>query len=482
MADVLLLNPPSPDGGVFIRDLCRVGRRSQERIIWPQTSLAQLAAVVSGSHSVEILDCIALEMGWDALQHHLEEEAPRFLITHVTAPTLTNDLYATFLAKSMGAVTIAFGTHVTPMAWETLDAFPSLDFIIRGEPEWTLRELIGALDEAKTNLSTDAIGDHTPLSSIRGLAYRESGNVAINPDREFGDLDDLPLPLHHLLPLERYRLPMVRGKYAFVTTSRGCPARCIYCIKHVMWKNSVRLRSPGRILEELHLLASLGVTNVHFEADLFTVNRQQVLDICRMMVSEGMNIRWTCNSRVDTVDPELLHAMKLAGCWMIAWGIESGCPDILQRAKKGIVPEKAERALRWSREAGIGNWGYFIIGLPGETEETIRRTVHFAKGLPLDLALFHVAVPYPGTPFYYEALEEGWLRMERWEDYDMTASTVLNYPNLSSERLVRATRQATREWSLRPGPMWTLLRSAGDPHNWKTLLRIGWQQLSWMRG
>ena len=479
MADVLLLNPPSPDGGVFIRDLCRVGRRSQERIIWPQTSLAQLAAMVSGSHSVEILDCIALEMSWDALQHHLEEETPRFLITHVTAPTLTNDLYATFLAKSVGAVTIAFGTHVTPMARETLKAFPSLDFIIRGEPEWTLRQLIGALDEAQTDESASS---QPALSSIQGLAYRENGNVEITPDREFGDLNDLPLPLHHLLPLDRYRLPMVRGKYAFVTTSRGCPARCIYCIKHVMWHDSVRFRSPEVILEELHLLASLGVNNVHFEADLFTANQKQVLDICRMMVGQGLNIRWTCNSRVDRVNPELLRAMKKAGCWMIAWGIESGCPAILRRAKKGITPEKTTQALRWSRETGIGNWGYFIIGLPGETKETIRRTIKFAKGLPLDLALFHVAVPYPGTPFYTEALKEGWLRMERWEDYDMTASTVLSYPDLSSERLVRAARQATREWSLRPGPMWTFLRNAGDPHNWKTLLRIGWQQLNWMRG
>lgn len=482
MTDVLFLNPPSPDGGVFIRDLCRVGRRSQERIIWPQTCLAQLAAMVPGIHSVEVLDCIALGMGWDALRHRLEADVPRLLITHVTAPTLTNDLYATFPAKALGAVTIAFGTHVTPLARETLEAFPSLDYVIRGEPEWTLRELIGALDEAQNGVCAGGPGEAEALSHIQGLTYRHAGNVVTNVDREFGDLDDLPLPLHHLLPLDRYRLPMVRGKYAFVTTSRGCPGRCTYCIKHVMWQNSVRMRSPERILEELHVLASLDVPNVHFEADLFTVNRQQVLDICRMMADEGLDIRWTCNSRVDTVDPELLRAMSRAGCWMIAWGIESGCLDILRRAKKGTTPEKAEQALRWSREAGIGNWGYFIIGLPGETDETIRRTVRFAKGLPLDLALFHVAVPYPGTPFYYEALEEGWLHMERWEDYDMTASTVLSYPGLPSERLVRAAQQATREWSLRLGPMWTLLRSAGDPHNWKTLLRIGWQQFNWMRG
>jgi anaerobic magnesium-protoporphyrin IX monomethyl ester cyclase len=475
MAGVLFLNPPSPDGDIFIRDLCRVGRRSQERVIWPQTSLAQLAAMVADRWSVEVLDCIALGMTWDALRRRIEKQTPRLLVTHVTAPTLTNDLYATFLAKALGAVTVAFGTHVTPLARETLEAFPSLDIVIRGEPEWTLRELVDALD---------TIQGYEPkvLTGIRGLAYRRDGEVVEAPNRALGDLNDLPLPRHDLLPLEHYRLPMLEGKYAFVTTSRGCPARCTFCIKHVMWQNSVRLRSPERIVEELHLLASLGVRNIHFEADLFTANREQVERICRLILDQGLDIRWTCNSRVDTVDPELLSSMKQAGCWMIAWGIESASPRVLRRAKKGITPEKAERALRWSREAGIGNWGYFIIGLPGETEESIAQTTRFAKELPLDLALFHVAVPYPGTPFYHEALERGWLKMERWEDYDMTASTVLSYPELPSERLVEATRHATKAWSLRPGPMWTFLRKAAHPRNWKSLWQIGWQQLNWMRG
>jgi len=482
MADVLFLNPPSPDGDIFIRDLCRVGRRSQERVIWPQTCLAQLAAMVSARRSVEVLDCIAMGMTWDTLRHRLESQPPRFLVTHVTAPTLTNDLYATILAKTVGAATIAFGTHVTPLARQTLETFPSLDFVIRGEPERTLRELVDALSADRAEDVLVSCTEVETLSSIRGLAYRRDGEVVITGDRPLGDLNDLPLPLHHLLPLEHYRMPLVRGNYAFVTTSRGCPARCTFCIKHVMWQNSVRLRAPERILEEVRLLMSLGVRNVHFEADLFTVNREQVEGICRAILEEGLSIRWTCNSRVDTVDPELLSLMKEAGCWMISWGIESACPRVLQRAKKGITPAKAERALRWSRAAGIGNWGYFIIGLPGETEESIAQTTRFAKTLPLDLALFHVAVPYPGTPFYYEALEKGWLTMERWEDYDMTASTVLGYPGLSSDRLVEASRQATRAWSLRPGPMWTFVRAAAHPSNWKSLWRIGRQQLNWMRG
>ena len=137
-------------------------------------------------------------------------------------------------------------------------------------------------------------------------------------------------------------------------------------------------------------------------ADLFTVNREQVVSLCRLMIEQNLNVRWTCNSRVDYVDEEMLRLMGRAGCWLISWGIESGNEAILKNARKGADPAKAERALTWAKRAGIKNWGYFIIGLPGETETTIRQTIDFSKRLPLDLALFHVAAPYPGTPFFFK--------------------------------------------------------------------------------
>ncbi|MDH4137305.1 MAG: radical SAM protein, partial [Anaerolineae bacterium] len=404
VVDVLLVNPPAPDGGIWIRSQHRVGRRSRENMIWPQVSLAQLAAMLHPDYSVEVVDAIAERMGWEEFQQLLRDKQPRYYVTQVTAPTLTNDMYGTFLARSLGAKTIAFGTHVTPMTQETMGPFPSLDFILRGEPELTLRELIDILEEA------EAGGERSvDLSHVQGLAWRRDGQIVVNADRPFiPNLDDLPLPMHHLLPLDKYRIPMLKGPYTFVVTSRGCPGGCCFCIKHVSYQYSVRVRSPENIMEELWLLKDLGIHNIHMYTDLFTVDRQQVIGLCNLILKEGLKIRWTCNSRVDFVDEEMLQLMGKSGCWMISWGIESGSEEVLKRAHKGISLEKAERALRWSKAAGIKNWGYFIIGLPGETEETIQQTINFSKKLPLDLALFHIAAPYPGTPFFSEVLENGW--------------------------------------------------------------------------
>jgi len=140
-----------------------------------------------------------------------------------------------------------------------------------------------------------------------------------------------------------------------------------------------------------------------------------VVELCNLMIEQNIGIKWTCNSRVDFVDEEMLNLMGRAGCRLISWGIESGNEQILKHARKGAYPDKAERALEWAKKAGIMNWGYFIIGLPGETEETIRQTIDFSKKLPLDIALFHVAAPYPGTPFFFEVVQNKWFRPgTRW--------------------------------------------------------------------
>jgi radical SAM superfamily enzyme YgiQ (UPF0313 family) len=429
-------------------------------------------------YSVEVVDAIAERMGWEEFQQLLRDKQPRYYVTQVTAPTLTNDMYGTFLAKSLGTRTIAFGTHVTPMTQETMGSFPSLDFVLRGEPELTLQELIETLEEP------GAGGEESvDLSHVQGLAWRRDGQIVVNADRPFiPNLDDLPLPMHHLLPLDKYRIPMLKGPYTFVVTSRGCPGGCRFCIKHVSYQYSVRVRSPENIMEELWLLKDLGIHNIHMYTDLFTVDRQQVMDLCNLILKEGLKIRWTCNSRVDFVDEEILQLMGESGCWMISWGIESGSEEILKRARKGISLEKAERALRWSKAAGIKNWGYFIIGLPGETEETIQQTINFSKKLPLDLALFHIAAPYPGTPLFFEVLENSWFRPgTRWEEVDMDRSTVLDYPGLSAEQLEQAAQRAFREWAMRPGPVWTFLKSLNGLATLRSALSIGFQHLSWIK-
>lgn len=520
--DVMLVNPPAPDGGIWIRSQHRVGRRSRENMIWPQVSLAQLAAVLYPDYRVEVVDAIATRMTWPEFEEWLREKQPKYYLTQVTAPTLTNDMYGVFLARSLGAKTIAFGTHVTPMMRETMGRFPALDFVLQGEPELTLRELVDTLEAAEGRwyvgdghliggngavadpggrihkLLADADSTWRPawsldssstladrLAAIKGLGWRRAGEVVTNSPRPFiADLDALPVPMHHLLPLDHYRIPMIKGPYTFIVTSRGCTAGCKYCIKHVSYQYSVRVRSPENIMEELWLLHDLGIHNIHMYADLFTVSRDQVVGLCKLILEQGLKVRWTCNSRVDYVDEEMLQLMGKAGCWMISWGIESASEDILRRARKGAYPDKVERALRWSRQAGIGNWGYFIIGLPGETEETIRQTIDFAKQLPLDLALFHIAAPYPGTPFFFDVLKNGWFRPgTAWEEVDMDRSTVLDYKEtgLTAERLEYWQKRATREWALRPGPIWTMIKGLNSWAGFKSAVDIGLQTLSFVR-
>lgn len=470
LVDVLFVNPPSPDGEVFIRDIHRVGRRSREKMIWPQTELAGLAAVMEESgYTTEIVDCIAEYMDWPRFQALIEHRRPRYLVTNVTAPTLKNDMTTTFLGKSIGTVTIAIGSHVTPMAYESLTDYPTLDVVIRHEPEYTLRELIETLDQGKT------------LHGVQGTVFRHKGEIVANPDRPFiPNLDDLPMPLYDKLPLDKYRIPMIKGPYCFVVTSRGCPAGCRFCIKHVMWQNTVRSHSPERILAEMKFLASIGVTNIHFYADLFTVDRQLVIDLCKLIIEDGTKFRLTSNSRVDFIDEEMLEWMAKAGFWMISWGLESGSMDVLKRMRKGINFDKTRKALEASSRLGIKNWGYFIIGMPGETVESIDQTIAFAKGLPLTLALFHIAVPYPGTPFYYEAVENGWINATRWEDMDMDRSTVLNYPDLSAEELTYHAKRAFREWALRPGPAMTYLKSMNSRATLKPAMSLGVEHLKWI--
>jgi anaerobic magnesium-protoporphyrin IX monomethyl ester cyclase len=495
--DILLVNPPTPDGELWIRTQHRVGRRTRENMVWPQVSLAQMAALLHPVYTVKVIDANADRMGWPEFRKLIDRYQPKYYLSQLTAPTLENDMYGCFLAKARGAKTIVFGTHVTPIPRETLRPYPSLDFGLVGEPDLTLRDLLdhleGKLDQRSPEIQKmfDSEMGYQPalkedgnvdMHGIRGIAWREGENIHVNMPRPFiPSLDDLPIPMHELLPLQKYRMPLIKGPFTFIVTSRGCPAGCTYCIKHVSYQYSARLRSPELLVEEMWQLKKQGIHNIHMYADLFTINRTQVIDLCKLMVEEKIGIKWTCNSRVDYVDEEMLNWMAKAGCRLISWGIESGNEQILKHARKGANPAKAKQALTWAKKAGIMNWGYFIIGLPGETEETIRQTIDFAKTLPLDIALFHVAAPYPGTPFFFEVVKEGWFRAgTRWEQVDMDKGTVLDYPNLSAEQLLYWQKRAFKEWAFRPGPIFTYMKMLlSDPSTMKTAFNVGLQHISW---
>lgn len=471
--DVLFVNPPSADGFIYIRDINRHGRSSWERIRWPQTSLAYLAAVAEqAGYSVDIVDCIAEDIGWKAYEALLRKCRPRFCLSNVISVTYSNDLRALELAKTIaGAVTIGMGPHLTSRPQPSIFESESLDYIILNEAEGTLRDLLAAID-GPAPLSQEA------LQRVPGIAYvparigvGSERACVITESREFiKDLDSLPRPRHDLLPLKKYWSPFL-GHYTFVEAMRGCAYRCVFCRQAVMWKWKVRSRSGAKVAEEALYVHSLGVDNILFHADTFTLDRRMVEDLCDKLIEAGAPFRWACNSHVQPLlnNPDLIGKMKRAGCWMIAVGIESGDNEVLKRIKKQITIEEAEKVVRMIRAAEIEAWGYFVLGLPGETPETLRKTIEASLRMPLTMAKFDIAAPYPGTEFYDYVVAHHYLDIRRYEDLDQNASAVVNYPGLSAADIKAAIRRANIRFYVRPSQILRLLK---ELRSWATLKAV----------
>ncbi|MGQ9682258.1 MAG: B12-binding domain-containing radical SAM protein [Anaerolineae bacterium] len=463
--DLIFVNPLSPDGDTWIRCQYRAGQRAPDGTVWPQTALAQLAALFP-DRRVAVIDAVARRLSWEALVQELERRRPRWYVTQLAGPTLASDMQCVAAAQRLGARTVAFGPIAAPAARELLWRFPALDYCLVGEPEQTLRELVDTVDgisrppPALADLLPEADGRPRTLGAVAGLAWRHEGEVLLNPPRALlARLDDLPLPAHDLLPLGLYSGPGARAPAAMVVTGRGCPAGCCFCLKHVLHGNMVRLRSPESVACEVALLRRLGVRHVYMQADHFAVCREQVLGICRHLHEANLGLTWSCSLRVDAADEELLAAMAEAGCRRITWAVETANELLLWRCGKGTGPDQVEPALEWARRVGIHNWASFIIGLPGDTEATIRETIAAARRWPLERAVFELAVPRLGTPLWEQALGQGWLRPDaRWEQGDACGPALLDYPSLSAWQLEQWLERAYREWALRPGSLWGDLR------------------------
>ena len=439
MSKVLFINPPSPDGSIYIRDVNRHGRRSNERMIWPQTNLASLAAMVEKDYETKIFDCIADWISWERFEKIIEREKPNYVVIEIISSTLSNDLRVAKIAKAVGAITIGVGPHVTELPEETLNGCPDLDFVMLGEMELTTRELIDCCEKGSAD-----------FPQVKGIAYRNDARIVVTDERPFvEDMDSLPIPAYHLLPLHKYRRPFL-GKYVFIVTSRGCPYPCIFCRQIIMFQGKFRQKSPHRVVEEIKILKKYGITNYLLHADTFTVNKKWVLQLCELIQENKLKIRWACNTHISSIDREMTQAMKKAGCWMIAPGVESGAQEILDNIKKGITVTQIRDTLHMLHEEGLEIWAYFVFGFPGETKETLKQSIRFAKELPIDIAHFGIGTPYPGTEFYRMCEEHGWLKSRKWEDYDQNYSAIVEYPNLSSEEIAEALRKAYISFYFRP--------------------------------
>lgn len=382
----------------------------------PPLGLAYLAAALEQTGvQAKILDYVVYGYRKDALQSILKDFRPR--IAGATAVTMTFD-HAKQVLKDVKTIdpdilTVMGGPHVSFCAQQTLETFPELDVIVLGEGEETLVDLTRTVEEAQN------------LDVVRGIAYRMGSEIKTTAGRSFiENLDLLPLPARHRLALGRYR---ALGMPISMTTSRGCPYKCIFCVGRKMVGAKIRYHSAQRVVTELEYLANLNFRQINIADDLFTADQERCLAVCEEILKKKLEINWTSFARVDTVSEALLLKMKAAGCTAVSFGIESANPDILKTVKKGITLRQVRNAVRMCRRAGIIPYASFILGLPGETQATIKETTDFAVQLQQEglASGFHILAPFPGTEVRERSKELG-LRIltSDWSKYDANRAVV----------------------------------------------------------
>ncbi len=430
---VLILNPPA------FKPYVREGRCEQKTssygYMMVPISLPYIAAVLEREgHKVEIIDAIAEFKSIAKVLEAIKSFNPEMIIMNTSTPTIKNDLMICNLIKENfeELFIVAIGTHVTACDLEVLKT-SKVDAVIRGEPEITALELTNTLEKN---------GD---LQDVRGLSWKSSGKIIKNSERPFFEpLDELPYPARHLLKNELYKMPFIGKPYTLLVSSRGCPYDCIFCTAHLYYGKKPRFRSPENVVDEVEeVVWKYKIRHITMWSDTFTLNRKHVVGICQELIDRKLNdvVEFSANSRVDLVDPELLRLMKKAGFSYISYGIESGVQKILDSCKKGTTVEQGINAVKWAKEAGFIVLTHFIFGLPGETKETIMKTIKYAKKLDSDFPQFYCAVPFPGTEFYKYALENDLLVTKDWSFYELN-NAVISYPHLSSEELEKMRKMA----------------------------------------
>jgi radical SAM superfamily enzyme YgiQ (UPF0313 family) len=465
---LLLLNPPTVEGKGFIRE----GRCTQEggvwTTLWPPISLATIGAVLErDGHEVQAKDASATGYPRRKLLADIAQAPPDAVIWSTGTPSIVDDLALATEIKSVAPETrtAVFGTHVTALDEACLAGTPALDAIFRNEPEATAAEWVSKLSTPQR------------FSEISGLSFREGAAVRRNPDRPFlSDLDQLPAPAWHLFDLDAYRLPLKGERFLMVTPHRGCPYPCSYCTAQTYYGAKLRRRSVERVAEEIRRNVEVhGVKELFFWSDTFTLDKRYVLALSEAITPLGVS--WASNSRVDTIDAELARAMRRAGCWMISFGIESGSQELLDAVGKNASVEDAERAVAVVKAAGIKVAGHFVLGLPGETKESLDETLDLAARLPLDFEQFYCAVPFPGSRLYQQALEKGWLHESDFSRYRQDEA-ILELPGLTPEEVVRYRELAYRRFYRRPRVAMSALALLSPRNVWRATSAfkrfIGW--------
>ncbi|MBN1766360.1 MAG: cobalamin-dependent protein [Sedimentisphaerales bacterium] len=428
---VLFINPPwvKRKGNVW----------NNVASIMPPMGLAWMAAVLEEEgHAVEIFDAHAERVDMDRMRIRLIEKG-RFDMVGITAttPLITNAReIARIIRREFPSTRIVLGgVHPTVLPEEVLEE-EAVDLVVRGEGEKTIKELAAEM----------------PLEEIKGVSYRTSEGIRHNPERELiSDLDSLPRAAWHLLPIDKYypaagaakRLPAVS-----MLSTRGCPGRCTFCYR--IFGKKIRVRSGRKVAEEVkYLQENFGIREICFYDDTFTVSHKEVRAFCQGLVDLGVDITWSCFSRVDTINEDLMRTIKSHGCHQISYGLESANPGILANVNKRANNDKAREAIRLAKKFGVDARVAFMLGNPGETIETMEESLKFAIELDPAIAIFNITTPFPGTEMFEWARANGYLTTLDWDEYDF-ANPVMELPTVSMDEIKEFYGKVYRKFFLRP--------------------------------
>jgi radical SAM superfamily enzyme YgiQ (UPF0313 family) len=402
------------------------------------------ASLRQAGFSVKIIDGYSFGISGDEIRQRLDAFRPQVVGISALTPQWPDAERVADIVKSVNdeILTVVGGPHVTALPAETA-AHPHVDVAVTDEGELTMVDICDAV----------AIGDD--LREVAGIVLGINGTVSSTAPQPWNtELDKLPFPAHELLPPPAFYNPFPswgkKGNFSCIISGRGCPYGCCFCDVTAQQGKRYRLRSAKNVVDEITWLnQSFKVSMFSFRDPSMICSRPRLLEICELISKRGLDIAWTCNSRANEVDPEMLAAMKKAGCRRMQYGIEVGNAQMLEKIKK-TTRERVMQAVRDTRRAGIMAHGYFLFGFVDETPETIQETIEFAKELDLDSASFAVMVPFPGTAEFKRYRDEGLLLTMDWRAYDIMGRPVYRHKNLNSEELFKATRRAYRQFYLRP--------------------------------
>jgi radical SAM superfamily enzyme YgiQ (UPF0313 family) len=416
------------------------------------------------------------EVEEEPLARHLERE--RYDIVGVSSPTplIYQAWEAAALAQAQGAISVLGGPHLTLMPDESMQR-PEVDLVVRGEAEETILEIAREIEKQPGAGRARLAG--CDWSAMRGVSWRDAqGKIVHNPDRPLRhSIEGIPWPAYHLFKIERYTNlnPLTDGldphaRAYTIVTSRGCPHQCIYCSKPITgitW----RARSPQDVVAEWrYLVKEMHATEIGITDDVWNLRLDRAKELCRALIAEGLaDVPWVTvhGMRADQVDEELFRLMVQAGCKRVGFGVESGNQAVLDAIKKRQTLDDVRRAFRLAKAAGVQTMGFFIYGLPADTEQTMEDTTRFALELDPDLANFMIAAPYPGTELWEIARTRGHLFSMDWRDFAIHDEKArYELPGLPAELVERKWHEAYRRFYFRPKRIW---KQVTRPDTWRRL-------------